>query len=109
MVSDPNKTTAAASSEQVELTDGDVTCTTGITPPTPGQPQQSSSSTSNKVVETYFDPGPMPKNIYNRGFVENWGEVFFPRSLRKDAIERYKQSLLANRQADDIDGKLKRS
>ncbi|VEU34098.1 unnamed protein product [Pseudo-nitzschia multistriata] len=35
-----------------------------------------------------FDPGPIPKNLYNRGFVENWKEVFFPLSLRKDALER---------------------
>jgi hypothetical protein len=34
------------------------------------------------------DPGPMPKNIYNRGFVANWSEVLFPLSLRKDALSR---------------------
>ena len=34
---------------------------------------------SKAVVE---HPGPEPKNIYNRGFVENWKEVIFPISLR---------------------------
>jgi hypothetical protein len=29
------------------------------------------------------DPGPMPKNIYDVGFVENWKQVLFPISLRK--------------------------
>eukprot|EP00549_Striatella_unipunctata_P016826 CAMPEP_0118700860 /NCGR_PEP_ID=MMETSP0800-20121206/16861_1 /TAXON_ID=210618 ORGANISM="Striatella unipunctata, Strain CCMP2910" /NCGR_SAMPLE_ID=MMETSP0800 /ASSEMBLY_ACC=CAM_ASM_000638 /LENGTH=189 /DNA_ID=CAMNT_0006601579 /DNA_START=185 /DNA_END=754 /DNA_ORIENTATION=+ len=40
-----------------------------------------------------MDPGPFPKNIYNRGIVENFMEVIFPRSLRKDALERYEASL----------------
>jgi len=34
------------------------------------------------------DPGPIPKNIYDRGFVENWKDVFFPLSLRKDIYSR---------------------
>ena len=58
------------------------------------------SDTSNKDIETsdtdsdeqkpeeILDPGPTPKNIYNRGFGENWKEVFFPLSLRKDALSR---------------------
>ena len=33
----------------------------------------------------YSDPGPVPQNIYDRGFVENWKEVLFPISLRKEA------------------------
>lgn len=33
-----------------------------------------------------MDPGPIPKNLYNRGFVANWTEVFFPPSLRNDAL-----------------------
>lgn len=28
------------------------------------------------------DPGPRPVNIYHQGFVENWKEVIFPKSLR---------------------------
>ncbi len=39
-------------------------------------------------AEVYTDPGPVPKNIYNRGFVENWREVLFPLSLREDALAR---------------------
>jgi palmitoyltransferase ZDHHC4 len=36
-------------------------------------------------VEAVEDPGPMPKNIYNRGFIENWKEVMFPKSLQRKA------------------------
>lgn len=28
------------------------------------------------------DPGPIPTNLYHQGFVENWKEVIFPKSLR---------------------------
>ena len=28
-------------------------------------------------------PGPVPKNVYNRGILENFNEVFNPRSCRK--------------------------
>jgi len=28
------------------------------------------------------DPGPLPKNIYNKGIINNFVEVLFPRSLR---------------------------
>lgn len=38
------------------------------------------------------DPGPPPINIYNRGIVENFKEVIFPRSLRRDALMRYAES-----------------
>ncbi|GMI47716.1 hypothetical protein TrCOL_g6426 [Triparma columacea] len=31
------------------------------------------------------DPGPLPKNIYNRGVYGNFHEVLFPRSLRMEA------------------------
>jgi hypothetical protein len=34
------------------------------------------------------DPGPAPVNIYNRGLVENWKEVIFPLSLRRDRRNR---------------------
>jgi hypothetical protein len=29
-------------------------------------------------------PGPYPRNLYDRGIVENWKEVLFPLSLRSD-------------------------
>ena len=38
--------------------------------------------------ERYEDPGPIPKNMYDRGFLANWSEVLFPLSLQKDALKR---------------------
>lgn len=58
--------------------DADITCT------------PSATAASDEVVVSYddedfvHDPGPMPNNIYDRGFVENWREVIFPISLRRD-------------------------
>lgn len=72
---------------QVQDDDGDVTCT-------PGTSLSSSLSTSlrskqdpakDKVDMDFVDPGAVPKNIYHRGFAENWKEVILPMSLRKDA------------------------
>jgi len=40
--------------------------------------------------EKILHPGPEPKNIYNIGLIENWKDVFFPRSLRKEAMNRVK-------------------
>jgi hypothetical protein len=54
-----------------------VTCTGG----SGAQKEQQQQS------QEYFDPGEVPKNIYDRGFVENWKEVIFPISLRKNALE----------------------
>ena len=60
------------------VSDGDVTCTPGASS------QPSNSQTVDSEDEPIIrDPGPPPKNIYNRGFVENWKEVIFPISLRK--------------------------
>lgn len=39
-------------------------------------------------------PGPEPKNIYNRGFVENWKEVIFPISLRTKTIGSSKPKIV---------------
>ncbi len=104
----PPKKNDTISQEQVEVIEGDVTCTTGMAQ---SSGKQQSQSSSEKEEEVYFDPGPMPKNIYNRGFVVNWTEVLFPRSLRKQSLQRYKDSLLAksSQPNDDIPGKLKRS
>lgn len=41
-----------------------------------------------KTRREIVDPGPIPKNLYNRGFFANWSEVLFPLSLRKDALSR---------------------
>lgn len=68
-----------------EIFDGDVTCTGGtIDNSTSSQEDKNDDNNNqhNKIVE---DPGPMPQNIYNRGFIQNWKEVFFPISLQKKA------------------------
>lgn len=43
--------------------------------------------------EAILDPGPYPKNIYDRGIKENIGEIIYPRSLREDAVARWRESL----------------
>uniref|UniRef100_A0A7S4MTU8 Palmitoyltransferase n=1 Tax=Odontella aurita TaxID=265563 RepID=A0A7S4MTU8_9STRA len=40
-----------------------------------------------------LDPGPFPKNIYDRGIRENFGEIIYPRSLREDATSRWRSHL----------------
>uniref|UniRef100_A0A7S4ENF8 Palmitoyltransferase n=1 Tax=Pseudo-nitzschia australis TaxID=44445 RepID=A0A7S4ENF8_9STRA len=42
--------------------------------------------TEGQDEQEFVDPGPIPKNLYNRGFAQNWKDVFFPLSLRKDAL-----------------------
>lgn len=52
----------------------------------------------NKIdTDTISDPGPPPVNIYNRGIVENFKEVLFPRSLRIDALMRYSKCMESQR------------
>ena len=46
------------------------------------------SSTSNGIL----NPGPFPENIYDLGILENYKEILFPRSLRKEALDRYEMS-----------------
>lgn len=91
-----NGTTSTASNPSSVVTDADVTCTGGAT---------TLSSTVEGGVEEesseIMDPGPMPKNIYHRGFVENWKEVVFPRSLRRDAIQRWQSSLHDSKNNND--------
>ena len=67
----------------LEVSDGDVTCTPGASQSS----DQSSSQNRAQKVE-YRDPGPVPKNFYDKGFVENWKEVLFPISLRQETLER---------------------
>ncbi|KAL3768972.1 hypothetical protein ACHAW5_005540 [Stephanodiscus triporus] len=43
--------------------------------------------------DVIFDPGPMPKNIYNKGIILNFAEVLFPLSSRDEAILRYRTTL----------------
>eukprot|EP00980_Cylindrotheca_fusiformis_P006567 scaffold1384_cov116-Cylindrotheca_fusiformis.AAC.45 len=65
--------------EAVVDDDGDVTCT-GASSATKEKPSEQA------LEEEYIDPGPVPKNVHDRGFTENWKEVLFPISLRKDAL-----------------------
>jgi palmitoyltransferase ZDHHC4 len=67
------------------VSDGDVSCIGGE-----AMIQEKARESEEPQI---MDPGPMPKNIYNLGIVENWKEILFPRSLRATAIERYKVSL----------------
>jgi hypothetical protein len=76
---DPDKVakSAPASRETLVAGDGDVTCTGG----------SSSAPLENEAQEyELVDPGPVPKNIHDKGFLENWKEVLFPISLRKNAL-----------------------
>ena len=81
---------------------GDVGCTgpaDSSLKPKPGDGYASSSKAEDdsfyrteneeKDEESISNPGPFPTNIYNRGILSNFGEVFFPRCMRDDAIERW--------------------
>jgi hypothetical protein len=59
--------------------DGDITCTPGSGPSTGA----SNGAPAPNPADAVQDPGPMPRNIYDRGFMENWKEVIFPLSLQK--------------------------
>jgi hypothetical protein len=67
---------SSATAETPTFNDGDVSCTGGS-----AGLQTAASRTG------YVDPGPVPKNVYDRGFVENWKEVLFPISKRKEALD----------------------
>eukprot|EP00526_Cylindrotheca_closterium_P013730 CAMPEP_0113604890 /NCGR_PEP_ID=MMETSP0017_2-20120614/2033_1 /TAXON_ID=2856 /ORGANISM="Cylindrotheca closterium" /LENGTH=353 /DNA_ID=CAMNT_0000513339 /DNA_START=278 /DNA_END=1336 /DNA_ORIENTATION=- /assembly_acc=CAM_ASM_000147 len=60
--------------------DGDVTCTGASAAPAESQEGKSPD-------DEYFDPGAEPKNLHNKGFKQNWMEVLFPISLRKDVLK----------------------
>lgn len=50
---------------------------------------QGEVTSEKKTGPLVDDPGPLPKNIYNLGLLENITEVISPRSLREDAQERW--------------------
>ena len=56
------------------------------TPDVSKSAQKPASKNIHDHHQDYFDPGPVPKNVYDRGLKENWKEVFFPISKRKDAL-----------------------
>lgn len=65
--------------------EGDVTCI-GMVPDddtTNGTSIATQKDSPIAEEDRVEHPGPKPKNIYNRGFVENWKEVLFPLSLRE--------------------------
>jgi hypothetical protein len=43
---------------------------------------------NNDVDHRIYHPGPIPRNIYNRGLYQNWMEVIFPLSLRPENIAK---------------------
>ena len=45
----------------------------------------------------------VPHNLYDRGFVENWKEVLFPLSRRKEAVDMggYSRPMRATPKADE--------
>lgn len=92
--------TAETKIQVVDGTDGDVGCT-GPTADsdTVGQRKEKEDDTAKKDTNSGVDndaavtnPGPFPTNIYDRGIRENFLEVIFPRSLRNDALERWKKA-----------------
>jgi hypothetical protein len=73
------------------ISDGDVTCTGGTQSEADKQAEaKRKASKDSKQDEIVEDPGPMPENIYNRGFVENWKEVLFPESIQRREAARAK-------------------
>jgi len=67
------------------VSDGDVTCTPGQSQQQPKakEDEDEAVAEADDEYEMARDPGALPVNIYDRGFVENWREVIFPISLRK--------------------------
>jgi palmitoyltransferase len=86
-----------ASNASSVVTDGDVTCTGAADPAPTANGQRGEKETGTPI----YDPGPMPKNIYDNGIVENWREVVYPKSLRQDSLVRWKRSLHASRSSSD--------
>lgn len=79
--------------------DADVTCTPGANSSAAKrsdrvEPQErddlSTAAASAPEPRGVRHPGPMPRNVYDRGFVENWKEVLFPISLRSDPTIHWK-------------------
>jgi DHHC palmitoyltransferase len=63
---------------------------------TPASSSENGQQQQQQPVEEVEDPGPMPKNIYNRGVIENWKEVLFPKSLQRKAEACRNSKTLSN-------------
>jgi palmitoyltransferase ZDHHC4 len=89
---DQNTVTTTTTNSTIEVSDVDVTCTptprVGTT--TTAHEDNNHSTTPSQPATRIIDPGPVPPNLYSRGLIENWKEVIFPLSLRKEALERLK-------------------
>jgi hypothetical protein len=81
------------------VSDGDVTCTGAA------GTIADAKKTEENAEEMITHPGPMPKNIYNNGLVENWRDVFYPRSMRPEAIARHRKAAKARGTKPPIDPK----
>ena len=81
-----------ASPETPKVKDGDVSCTGG-----------GAGLVKDAGNAGYVDPGPLPHNLYDRGFLENWKEVLFPISRRKEAVDMsgYSRPMRATPKADE--------
>mmetsp|Transcript_23835 Transcript_23835/g.37379 ORF Transcript_23835/g.37379 Transcript_23835/m.37379 type:complete len:421 (-) Transcript_23835:99-1361(-) len=96
--SDSNKSSHVSG----ELSDVDVGCTG------PRGELLRQSSASSMPDSEVMDPGDFPANIYNKGIIANFKEVFYPYSFRDEAMQRYKMSLLNQRESrKDSKGKPK--
>jgi len=92
---------AYGSEKVLDFQDGDVGC---------AGPMKSDNIISKD--DNIMSLGEIPINIYNQGIVENFKEIIFPRSLRKDALNRWKQDMsktktLSNGSKDESMDKLK--
>jgi len=81
---------------ELKAGDGDVGCID----PTGSIEKSEKAITIDSTPKAIVDPGPFPKNIYNRGIIENCLEIIHPRSLRKDAIHRLAEARKKSRVAN---------
>eukprot|EP00578_Thalassiosira_sp_NH16_P014712 CAMPEP_0181124912 /NCGR_PEP_ID=MMETSP1071-20121207/26754_1 /TAXON_ID=35127 /ORGANISM="Thalassiosira sp., Strain NH16" /LENGTH=311 /DNA_ID=CAMNT_0023210289 /DNA_START=554 /DNA_END=1489 /DNA_ORIENTATION=+ len=82
MVNDDDAGSEEARLLEKVVPDGDVGCVGPVATST-------SPKDDDAAEDEILDPGPMPKNIYNKGIISNFSEVFFPLSYREDAIRRF--------------------
>jgi palmitoyltransferase len=94
-VSEQARNTEKSSFAPVNISDGDVGCVGPVNVNADSsQVQQVSADDGDEKeeVDKIMDPGPRPKNVYDLGMVGNFGEVLFPRSLRRrNAIQKTKK------------------
>ena len=64
-------------------------------------PSTVTTSTTTKTVnvdeDDIMNPGPKPENIYNLGILQNTYEVLYPRCLRPNAINRWREAYIKHR------------